>query len=161
VDEYLEKLQLLRDKLAARKDQISQVKRQLREERQLRTDHSADEELEKQGKDRQRADKLNRRSADEELGKLSNRSADGELGKQSQDRQLAEKFNRRSADEELGKLSADDELGKQSQDRQRADEPGKSPRTDECCQVGRAFRLVCLFVCSTVVCGHVIGRTEM
>jgi hypothetical protein len=70
-------------------------------------------------------DKINRRSADEELGKLSNRSADDELGMQSQDRQRADQINRWSADEELEKQSrrrsADDELGKQSQDRQRAD----------------------------------------
>jgi hypothetical protein len=98
VDEWSEELQLLRETLAARQDRISQLKRQLREERQLRNVRSADEELEKHGQDRQRADKSNRRSADEELGKLSNRSADDELGKQSQDRQRVDKINRRSAD---------------------------------------------------------------
>jgi hypothetical protein len=45
VDEYLERLQLLRDRLAARKDRIRELKRQLREERQLRNVQSAYEEL--------------------------------------------------------------------------------------------------------------------
>jgi hypothetical protein len=75
VDEYLEKEQLLRDRLTARNDRIRELKRQVREERQLSKD----------------------RSADEELGRLSNRSAEGELGKQGQGQQRADRLRLPSA----------------------------------------------------------------
>jgi hypothetical protein len=48
VDKDLEDLQPLRDKAAARKDHIRQLKRQLRDKRQLKNAWSADDEFEKQ-----------------------------------------------------------------------------------------------------------------